>query len=54
YITGHRWCDAEEIAALAASGEQVFPNQLGELLGEAAAAADAVAAGGRRDPILIG
>jgi 8-oxo-dGTP pyrophosphatase MutT (NUDIX family) len=54
YITGHRWCDAEDIAALAASGEQVFPNQLGELLGEAATAADAVAAGGRRDPILIG
>lgn len=54
YITGHRWCDAEEIAALTASGEQVYPNQLGELLCEAAAAADAVAPGARRAPVQIG
>jgi 8-oxo-dGTP pyrophosphatase MutT (NUDIX family) len=35
YIHGHRWCDAETIAALAASGEAVYPTQLGELLATA-------------------
>ncbi|MCV7380202.1 exopolyphosphatase [Mycobacterium alsense] len=32
YIHGARWCDAKDIAALTASGEQVYPRQLGELL----------------------
>ncbi|CAN5670435.1 NUDIX domain-containing protein [soil metagenome] len=35
YIHGHRWCDAETIAALAAAGEVVYPLQLGELLAAA-------------------
>ncbi len=35
YIHGHRWCDAETIAALADGGETVYPLQLGELLAEA-------------------
>jgi len=32
YIHGARWCDANDIAELTASGEQVYPLQLGELL----------------------
>ncbi|OBI94527.1 exopolyphosphatase [Mycobacterium alsense] len=32
YLHGARWCDANDIAALTASGEQVYPRQLGELL----------------------
>jgi 8-oxo-dGTP pyrophosphatase MutT (NUDIX family) len=32
YIRGARWCDANDIAELAAAGEQVYPLQLGELL----------------------
>jgi 8-oxo-dGTP pyrophosphatase MutT (NUDIX family) len=32
YIHGARWCDADDIAELAAAGEQVYPLQLGELL----------------------
>jgi 8-oxo-dGTP pyrophosphatase MutT (NUDIX family) len=32
YIHGARWCDANDIAELAAAGEQVYPLQLGELL----------------------
>ena len=39
YIHGDRWCDAAEIVALAASGETVYPLQLGELLPAADAAA---------------
>ncbi|MEE6177601.1 NUDIX hydrolase [Mycobacterium sp. 050134] len=39
YIHGHRWCDAAEIARLAAAGETVYPMQLSELLTEAAAVA---------------
>ena len=35
YIHGHRWCDAPAIAQLAASGQRVYPLQLGELLDEA-------------------
>jgi 8-oxo-dGTP pyrophosphatase MutT (NUDIX family) len=35
YIHGHRWCDAQTIAALAAAGETVYPLQLGELLATA-------------------
>ncbi|MGD9621973.1 MAG: NUDIX domain-containing protein [Mycolicibacterium sp.] len=41
YIHDHRWCDATMIAELAAGGETVYPLQLGELLGEANALADA-------------
>ncbi len=37
YIHGHRWCDAGTIGALAASGQTVYPVQLGELLASAAA-----------------
>ena len=32
YIHGHRWCDAADIAELAAAGETVYPLQLSELL----------------------
>lgn len=39
-IHGHRWCDASVIEALAASGETVYPLQLGELLSAAAELAD--------------
>lgn len=35
YIHGFRWCDAADITALVASGETVYPLQLGELLAEA-------------------
>ena len=35
YIHEHRWCDAAEIAGLAASGQRVYPLQLGDLLEEA-------------------
>lgn len=41
YIHGHRWCDATMIAGLVAAGETVYPLQLGELLDEANALADA-------------
>ncbi len=41
YIHAHQWCDATMIAELAAAGETVYPLQLGELLGEANALADA-------------
>ena len=39
YIHGHRWCDAADIAELAAAGETVYPLQLAELLTEAVALA---------------
>jgi 8-oxo-dGTP pyrophosphatase MutT (NUDIX family) len=41
YIHGHRWCDATMIAELVAKGETVYPLQLGELLQEAKALAEA-------------
>ena len=41
YIHGHRWCHADTIAELVAGGETVYPLQLGELLAEANAMADA-------------
>jgi 8-oxo-dGTP pyrophosphatase MutT (NUDIX family) len=44
YIHCHRWCDAAEIARLAAAGETVYPVQLGERLAEANALADATGA----------
>lgn len=44
YIHGHRWCDATMIDGLVAGGETVYPRQLGELLDEANALADAPAA----------
>jgi 8-oxo-dGTP pyrophosphatase MutT (NUDIX family) len=39
YIHCHRWCDADDIADLAAAGETVYPLQLSELLAEAIALA---------------
>ena len=47
YIHGHRWCDATMIGELVAKGETVYPLQLGELLSEANALADARDAGAR-------
>ncbi|MEU1980381.1 NUDIX domain-containing protein [Nocardia sp. NPDC019395] len=44
-ITGNRWCGPDDIRALDAAGETVYPYQLDELLGEAARAAD-----GENDP----
>jgi len=41
YIHGHRWCDATMIGELVAKGEKVYPVQLGDLLDEANALADA-------------
>ncbi|MGP4057386.1 NUDIX hydrolase [Mycobacterium sp. 4D054] len=46
YIHGHRWCDATMIDKLVANGETVYPLQLGELLDEANALADAPGAPG--------
>lgn len=40
-LHGSRWCDANDIAELVASGEQVYPRQLGELLPVANQLADA-------------
>lgn len=48
YIHGHRWCDATMIEQLVADGEAVYPLQLGELLDEANALADAPDAVSRR------
>ena len=51
YIHGHRWCDAQDIEALVASGEAVYPLQLAELLADANALADATRdATERREP----
>lgn len=50
YIHGHRWCDADDIAALVGAGEAVYPVQLGELLPEANALADERLAPERREP----
>lgn len=41
YIHCHRWCDADDIAALVAAGETVYPLQLSELLADAVALAGA-------------
>lgn len=41
YIHGHRWCDETMICELVANGEKVYPVQLGELLDEANALAEA-------------
>ena len=48
YIHGHRWCDETMIGELVAKGETVYPLQLGELLSEANALADAQGAGPQR------
>jgi 8-oxo-dGTP pyrophosphatase MutT (NUDIX family) len=48
YIHGHRWCDARMIDELVATGEIVYPLQLGELLSEANAVADAQGGGPQR------
>ncbi len=53
YIHGHRWCDARMIDELVAEGETVYPLQLGELLSEANALADAQDAGPQRQLQLI-
>ena len=53
YIHGHRWCDADDIAALVDAGEVVYPVQLGELLPEANALADANAMPQPREPQAI-
>jgi 8-oxo-dGTP pyrophosphatase MutT (NUDIX family) len=50
YIHGHRWCDSHDIAGLVAAGEAVYPLQLGELLADANALADAQTAPGQREP----
>ncbi len=50
YIHGHRWCDARTIDALAASGQTVYPLQLGELLSAANSAADEAARPGSAGP----
>lgn len=47
-IHAHRWCDAAVIEQLAASGETVYPLQLGELLCRAGQLADASMAGDAR------
>jgi 8-oxo-dGTP pyrophosphatase MutT (NUDIX family) len=49
YIHGHRWCDATMIAELVTKGETVYPLQLGELLDEANALAEARGAVPRRE-----
>ncbi|NLG56045.1 MAG: NUDIX domain-containing protein [Rhodococcus sp.] len=41
-ISAYRWCTADDIAELVASGEAVYPEQLPELLDEAAAVADSL------------
>ena len=51
YIHGHRWCDAAAIGELVASGQQVYPLQLAELLEEADAVATTLSGPG--DPRLI-
>lgn len=53
YIHGHRWCDATMIEDLVANGETVYPLQLGELLQEANAIADARGGVPRRELQLI-
>jgi 8-oxo-dGTP pyrophosphatase MutT (NUDIX family) len=53
YIHGHRWCDAESIAALAAAGETVYPLQLGELLASAIQIAGVPATGTQRQLVTI-
>lgn len=49
YIHGHRWCDATIITELVARGETVYPLQLGQLLDEANALAEAPGAGPRHE-----
>jgi 8-oxo-dGTP pyrophosphatase MutT (NUDIX family) len=49
YIHGHRWCDETMIGELVAKGEKVYPVQLGELLKEANAVADARGEAPRRE-----
>ncbi len=53
YIHGYRWCDADDIAALVCAGEAVYPVQLGEILAEANALADAPTVAERREPVPI-
>ena len=53
YIHGHRWCDETMIGELVAKGETVYPLQLGELLSEANALAEAQGSGAQRQLQLI-
>lgn len=53
YIHGHRWCDRDDIAQLVDAGEAVYPVQLGDLLPEANAVAEANSAAQRREPLPI-
>jgi len=53
YIHGHRWCDETMIKELVANGETVYPLQLGELLSNAKALADARGGVPRRELQLI-
>lgn len=53
YIHGHRWCDERMIGELVATGETVYPLQLGALLSEADALARAQDAGAQRQLQLI-
>lgn len=41
-ISGHRWCTPEQMRAVAAAGEVVYPEDLPDLVGEARAAASRV------------
>jgi 8-oxo-dGTP pyrophosphatase MutT (NUDIX family) len=50
YIHGYRWCDADDIAALVAAGEAVYPVQLAELLPEANTLADQTTGVQPREP----
>ncbi len=47
FLLEYRWCAADEVRALAAAGTEVYPQDLGELLTDAAAHAD-----GTRSPVL--
>lgn len=47
FLLEYRWCSAAEVRALAAGGAEVYPQDLAELLADAAAHAD-----GTRSPVL--
>lgn len=47
FLLEYRWCAADQVRALAAAGTEVYPQDLAELLADAAAHAD-----GTRSPVL--
>jgi len=53
YIHGYRWCDEPAIAELVASGQTVYPVQLGELLAKANAVAGQPASAVPVEPLAI-